>query len=213
MVSQWGQALPLPRKKPFIFPLQRYFWCWRESSMGLLPLPVPPAQQAGAAVPQPPPASPSLGTGSAPREAPLQSGRCHEMRNWSNTQPAQPADGPGGCRALPCTAHPWLQLRVEPRCQTGEYSPALAQGKEGCSWEILGFFFMQVVGRLWWSWRNSSGIRAERNPDFFPSSLRKSNLRKFIHDQHTAIAHNFVNGNLVIHNTCVGDICSGVIQY
>lgn len=128
-------------------------------------------------------------------------------------QPAHPTDGLGGCRALPCPAHPWLQLSFEPQCQTGECSPAQTRGKEGCSCEIFFSFFMWVAGRLWWSWRNSSGFREERKLDIFPPSLRKSNLRKFIHDQHTAIAHNFVNGNLVIHNTCVGDICSGVIQY
>lgn len=130
------------------------------------------------------------------------------------SQPAHPTDGVGGCRALPCPAHPWLQLSFEPHRQTGECSPALTQGKEGCSWEI--FFSISLC-----KWLAGCGgaeeiaLNSEKkeNRTFSPLSLRKSNLRKFIHDQHTAIAHNFVNGNLVIHNTCVGDICSGVIQY
>lgn len=98
--------------------------------------------------------------------------------------------------------------------------PLPSPSKEQCSYQIF----------LWWCLYRSccravNGAEEialgsecrdkekKKKLDFFPSSSRKGNLRKFIHDQHMAIAHNFVNGNLVIHNTCVGDICSGVIQY
>lgn len=106
--------------------------------------------------------------------------------------------------ALLCSS--LASAQPEPQCQKGEHSQRDVPGRfsffffSSCRW-LAGCDGAEEIQR-----RKKTGLSP-------PTSLRKSNLRKFIHDQHTAIAHNFVNGNLVIHNTCVGDICSGVIQY
>lgn len=128
----------------------------------MFPLSVPPAHQAGAAVPHPPPA-PAQPWDSVTLQA-RHLCRAEEIHGsfWASlcsqegatrrgtepntfSQPAQPTDCLGGCRALPCTAHLWLQLRFEPRCQAGEYSPASMQGKEGCSCEIFFFSFIMAL--------------------------------------------------------------------
>lgn len=160
-------------QKTFISPLQgwkclsllqRCSWCWRESSKGSFPSLCPQPSSRSCC---PTPSScltPALAQGQP--SAGLRKPTAHPgalcsregAMRWGmepNTfsQPANnyllaasvKADGPGGCRALPCAAHPWLQPSFEPQCQTGECPPASTQGKGGCSCEIL-FFFLYAGG-------------------------------------------------------------------
>lgn len=200
----------------------------------LILLPVPPAQQQELLSHTLLLPHPSLGTGSAPLLGwgnprlilglSLQPGGCHEMRNGA--QHLLPA-----CQQLSVSSisQGWWSWRVQSLalcCSSlapaqlwtpmpnGRMSTCFHPGQRGMLlWDSLFFSLCRWLAGCDGAEEIAQDSEKKETWTFSPSSLRKSNLRKFIHDQHTAIAHKFVNGNLVIHNTCVGDICSGVIQY